>query len=308
MIAVGIDLGGSKIAAGRVDEGGLVGERVEIPTPKDPEALGRAPLRVVEGLIDGEVAAVGMGAAGLVRWPEGVLVWGPNVTGEEIRFRALLEEALGLAAWVDNDANVAGLAEARLGAGRGCRHMLMVTLGTGIGGALVIDGKIYRGASFAGEIGHMVVKPGGPTCSCGGRGCWEAMASGSALDRLAMRVKGEDPTGLVMELAAGAPPDGEHVTAAAARGDPFARSLVEELAEWVGLGLANLIAMLDPEMIVIGGGFGSVGDLLLDPARRAVSRLLMGAEHRRETPIVPARFGAEAGVIGAGLLALESIG
>lgn len=308
MIALGIDLGGTKIAAGMVDEEGLVGEPVEIPTPRDPAALSRAPLELVEGLVDGEVAAVGLGAAGLVRWPEGVLVWGPNVTGKAIPFRTLLEDGLGLPAWVDNDANVAGLAEARLGAGRGCRHMLMVTLGTGIGGALVIDGEIYRGASFAGEIGHMVVKPGGPACSCGGQGCWEAMASGSALDRLAMRVVDEDPDGLVMELAARRPPDGEHVTAAAARGDSFARSLVDELAEWVGLGLANLIAMLDPETIVIGGGVVTAGDLLLDPARQAVSRQLMGAEHRPETPIVPARYGAEAGMIGAGLLALESIG
>jgi glucokinase len=304
MTTIGIDLGGTKAAAGLVGDDGVIAERVEMPTPADPARLAEVPGELINRLMRPTVGALGLGVAGLIT-SGGTMEFGPNLTGRHIPFREQLVKAFGLPVAVENDATVAGLAEARLGAGRGFRHVLMVTLGTGIGGGIVVDGSLYRGRSFAGEIGHMVVDPDGPRCTCGLLGCWEQLASGTALDRMARQAVEEEPEGTIARLAAGGEPDGEQVTRAAQEWDPQALQIVERLADWLGLGLANLIAVLDPEVIVIGGGLGQVGELLLGPARPATRRALTGAAYRPETPILEAML-EDPGIIGAALLAREA--
>jgi glucokinase len=209
---------------------------------------------------------------------------------------------------VGNDANCAALAELRSGAARGAEEALVVTLGTGIGGGLIAGGRVRTGAhGFAGEIGHMVVDPSGPPCTCGGRGCWERYASGGGLGRLAREAAFAGSLHQAVVLAGGDPElvRGEHVTLAALAGDPGALAVVEELGWWVALGLSNLVAVCDPERIVLGGGVAEVGDLLLAPTRRAFATLLEGGRERPAISIVPAQLGERAGAVGAALLARE---
>ncbi len=196
------------------------------------------------------------------------------------------------------------LAEHRLGAAKGYRHVVMVTLGTGIGGGLVVDGRVQVGAhGFAGEIGHMVVDPAGPPCPCGRRGCWERYASGGGLGLLAREAALAGKLPGVVALSGGDPESvrGEDVTAAALSGDADARRVVEEVGWWVGFGLANLACVLDPECFVLGGGLVGAGDLLLHATRRAYAELVEGGSTRPETVIVPAVLGERAGAVGAAL-------
>ena len=258
-------------------------------------------------MLNPRVKAIGIGAAGLVKADEGVLVWGPNVEGREVRFREIFEEELGVPTVVDNDANLSGLAEVRLGAARGYRHVCMITLGTGIGGSWFVNGEPYRGRAFAGEIGHMAVDVGGPRCTCGQRGCWETFASGRRFDQMARDLVAARPDGLVAKLADGVAPEGRHLTQAAMEGDPDAVESLTEMAWWLGLGIAGLVAAFDPEVVVIGGGASRAGDLFLDEARKAFEDALGGADHREPTPIVCAALGEDAGVIGAGLYARECL-
>jgi glucokinase len=260
---------------------------------------------MARSLLDRNVGAIGVGVAGLVT-DSGVLEWGPNVAGEHVDFLSRLQRAFELPTLVDNDANLAGFAEARLGAGRGHRVVLMVTLGTGIGGGLTIDGEIYRGRGYAGEIGHMVVDVGGPRCSCGQRGCWETFASGRRLDQMARDAAAQRPTGRIAELAHGVTPTGRHLTSAAIDGDEQARMLLAEVGSWLGIGLSTLIAILDPDVIVIGGGVSQAGDALLDPTRSAIAESLEGYDVRTPTPVVAAAFGEDAALVGAGLAALRN--
>ena len=254
----------------------------------------------------GAVSAVGLGAPGLVD-RSGTLRYGPNLPGViDADFASLLHDGLGLPTVVDNDATCAAWAEHELGAGRGCNHAVLVTLGTGIGAGIVVKGQVLRGAhGFAGEPGHMVVDPSGPLCPCGRRGCWERYASGSGLGRLAREAAAARRCGRVLELAGGDPLDvkGEHVTAAAAGGDAEAREVLRQFGWWVALGLANLVNILDSEVLVIGGGLISAGELVLEPTRVAYRDLVLAADHRPEPPIVAAELGEHAGAIGAALLA-----
>ena len=266
------------------------------------------PLELAARLISPDVVAIGLGAAGLVRWPEGCLVWGPNVAGREIPFRDLLVSRFGLPTVVDNDANLAALAESRFGAARGYDHVLLVTLGTGIGGGIVIDGKIYRGQSFAGEVGHMTVDVGGPLCTCGQQGCWEAFASGRRLDQMARDEAAAEPAGLTARLAGQRAATGFHLTEAALQGDTHAGRALQEMGSWLGIGLANLVVILDPEIIVVGGGAARAGDLLLDPARRSLLEALEGAGFRSPIPLAAAVLVEDAGMVGAGLAAAELAG
>ncbi len=300
---IGIDIGGTKIAAARFDDDFEIHERATVPTPRLSADLADAAIGVARQVWARDVIAVGAGVAGLVRWPEGVLAWVPHVKGGQVDLRTLLGEALEVPAVVDHDANCAALAEYELGAGRGFDSLMMVTVGTGIGGGFIIDGEIYRGRSFAGEVGHMQLQLDGDLCPCGGRGCWETLASGSALSRLAREEVAAHPDGAVARLAAGSEPRGEHVTRAAADGDTVAQQLLEEVAAWLGTGLANLIAAFDPEAIVVGGGLGSLPDQIVAPARRVARSRLYAAEYRPTTPILPSEFGADAGIVGAGLIA-----
>lgn len=307
MHTIGIDLGGTTMSAGRVEASGRILERVADPRPSEPEDMAKAPIELAASLMTPEVAAVGLGAAGLVAWPEGRLVWGPNVVGEQIPFATLLADAFDVPVVVDNDANFAALAEVRVGVARGLEHVVMVTLGTGIGGGIVIGGEVYRGASFAGEVGHMVVDVGGPSCTCGQRGCWETFASGRRLDQMARDAAAEHPAGLIARLAGQDTPSGIHLTEAAIHGDAEALALMRETGTWLGVGIASLVAVLDPQLVVVGGGASRAGDALLEPARRSLASTLEGASHRTPTPIAAAALGEDAGLIGAGLAAFEAV-
>jgi glucokinase len=307
--AIGIDVGGTKIAAGVVAEDGRILERVRVPTPPDDEPAILAALHaVVDELLarDPRVEAIGVGAAGLVERPGGNARWAPHNTYRRLELRRLLHERTGLPTSVDNDANAAAWAEAHFGAGAVSDNLVLVNVGTGIGGGLVLDGRLYHGEhGFAGELGHLIVDPGGDRCACGNRGCLEAMASGSTLGRLGREAAAADPGGRLAALAGG--PDlvtGEVVFAAAAEGDKAALGLFEGVGHWLGVGIASLVTIFDPDLVVVGGGVAATGELLLAPARASFERYVHAREHRDLPPVVPARLGADAGLVGAATLAL----
>jgi glucokinase len=308
--AIGLDIGGTKIAGGVVDEtGGLLAEITErTPEESDADAVAPILLDIVERLRakHGDVAAVGVGAAGIVAWPEGRMIWAPNNAYQDWPVREQLEAATGLPAVVDNDANVATLAEARLGARR-YRELVLVTVGTGIGGGLVLGGQIYRGPTGRGaELGHIVLNPDGPECGCGNHGCFEAYASGTALTRMGREAADDDPAGLIARLGAEqGEVTGQTVTAAAGQGDAVARGLFERLGRWLGVGIASLANIFELEAVVVGGGLVETGDLMLEPARRAAREFAYAPRARVTVPILPATFGSDAGMVGAALLALE---
>lgn len=298
---IGIDVGGTKLLA-------VAGERdVRRPTPRGGgQPIVDAICEVVDVL--GGADAVGLGIAGLVD-RDGTLHMGPNLPGVVgYPFGATVADALGLPVAVDNDATTATWAELRLGAARGAREAVLVTLGTGIGGGHVHGGVLQRGANgFAGEPGHMVVDPRGPLCPCGRRGCWERFASGSGLGRLARDAAAAGRAGRVVELAGGDPEAvrGEHVTLAAQEGDRGALAVLREFGWWVALGIANLVNVLDPEVVVVGGGLAEAGELLLAPVRERFGELVLAPDQRPPVRIVAAELGERAGAIGAALLAEE---
>jgi len=308
--AIGLDIGGTKIAGGVVTAGGVVLERTRVPTPPADEA---ATLAAMVAVVDElrarhpRVAAVGVGAAGMVEWPRGRLRWAPHNAYRRLELRRLLHERTGLPTVVDNDARAAAWAEARFGAGAGSDDLVLVAVGTGIGGGLVLAGSIYRGSSGLGaEVGHMVVDPDGAACACGSRGCLEAMASGSALGRDGRAAAEADPGGRLATLAGGAERvTGETVFRAAQQGDPTARSLFEQTGFWLGVGLASLVTIFDPDVVVIGGGLATTGELLLAPARASLERYVFGRAHRDLPPVAPARLGSDAGLVGAATLAMR---
>ncbi len=302
--SVGIDIGGTKLLAVRVDEdGSVVPDTAQASPTSGPELIDEV-LAAAERLCRGRPASLGVGVPGLVD-PTDTVRFAPNlqgVTGTLLGDR--LREALpGAPVWIGNDATAACWAEHQLGAGAGHDEMIMVTLGTGVGGGIVSRGELLEGSNrYAGEFGHMVVDPNGPKCPCGKRGCWERFASGAGLGFLGreMAVAGEAPR--VVELA-GDPEAvrGEHVTTAAREGDGPATEIMARFAWWVALGLANLTNALDPEVIVLGGGLAAAGDVLLEPTRRAFVDLVEAPELRQMVRIVPAALGFQAGAIGAAL-------
>lgn len=308
MRTVGVDLGGTKCLAVAL-EGGTVVDECRVPTPVGVtallDALADVATAVGAGQGGGDVGGVGVGVPGLVD-RGGVLRFAPNLPGVvDLDIKAELEGRLGRPVRVDNDATCATWGERQVGAARGYDDVILVTLGTGIGGGIVAGGALLRGANgFAGEIGHMVVDPDGPECPCGQRGCWERFASGGGLGRLGQRAAAEGRATHVLALAGGDPARvrGEHVTAAAANGDVEAHAVLADLGWWVALGLANLANAFDPRAFVLGGGLVEAGELLLGPVRTAFAGLLTGASHRPGIAIVPATLGEHAGAIGAACL------
>ena len=300
MATIGIDIGGSKAAGVRVEDSAVAARVFGNVYQGD---LVTSIVGTVRELWTGDVDAVGVGLAGLVLWPEGVFAWGPHLEWKDVPVRAALEDELGVRVVVDNDANMSAFGELHSGAGVGFDDFLMVTLGTGIGGGIVIGGEVYRGDSFAGEFGHMVVDSGLLLCDCGKRGCWETVASGPALVRLAREVVALNPEGSLASRLGDAPISGDDVTAAADAGDEVARGLVAQVGAELGRGLGRLVAIFDPELIVVGGGLGSVGDSLLGPARRVAAEGLHGGSHRLLPPILVAGLGPDAGAIGAAAMA-----
>jgi glucokinase len=319
VIVAGLDLGGTKVL-GRAFDPAVPADavaEVRIDTPRGATAIVDALVDAVERLrtqlagprAPATIDAVGVGAAGLVDL-EGVLRVGPNLPGViDLALAAQLRARLPVPVVVDNDATAATYGELRAGAAVGARDVVLVTLGTGIGGGLVLDGEVRRGAAgFAGEPGHMVVDPNGPPCPCGRRGCWERLASGSGLGRLGRDAAEAGQAARVVALAGGDPQAvrGEHVSAAALEGDPDALEVLRRFAWWVALGVANLVDILDPELVVIGGGLVEVGDALVVPVREAFRSLVLAPGHRPPVRIEPAQLGAAAGAIGAGLLAADA--
>ena len=308
MPTVGVDVGGTKCLGVLLDDRGAIEREHRIPTPQTGSgpALVEAVEEVARELQAGEPLSVGIGVPGLVD-REGVLRFAPNIRGVvELPLKAELTQKLGVAVSVDNDATCAAWGERAVGAARGRDHVILVTLGTGVGGGIVIDGRLVRGANgFAGEIGHMVVAANGLPCPCGKRGCWERYASGSGLGRLARDAAHAGQIPRVISLAGGDPEAvrGEHVTQAAADGDPAALAVMTQFAWWVALGLANLANVFDTQCFVLGGGLVEAGAVLLDPVRAAYVDLVEGAEHRPDVDIVPATLGERAGALGAALLA-----
>jgi glucokinase len=301
-MTIGIDLGGTKLLVVRLEDGEVV-ERQLFSTPGE-DMIGSA-IAAIRELWTDDVTAVGAGIAGLVRYPEGVFVWGPHVPGSNVPVRQELESEFGVPAIVDNDANGAAWAEFQLGAAKDRSDVLLVTLGTGIGGAIVADGQIYRGSSFAGEWGHMLYQANGLQCECGKRGCWETVASGPALARLGREFIALNPDGQLARVLRDGDFTAETITSAADGGDETARGLVSQVGAALGQGLCSLIAVFDPELIVVGGGLGSVGESLLGPARRVAADALHGGSHRPLPPIVVAELGPEAGAVGVALLASQ---
>ena len=308
MLTVGVDLGGTKCLGVVVDERGAVVDELRVPTPRGSEAIADVLGDVAAELMArrAEVVGVGVGVPGLVD-ASGALRFAPNLPGvTELPLAVPLAERLGVPVVVENDASCAGWGEREAGAGKGRDHVVLVTLGTGIGGGIILGGRLFRGHNgFAGEIGHMVVDPHGPPCVCGQRGCWERFASGSGLGRLAREAAVGGRADRIVSLAGGDPEDvkGEHVTAAAGEGDEEALAVMRDFGWWVALGLANLANAFDPELFVLGGGLVEAGEVLLSPVRSAFAELLDGADHRPDVGIVAAELGEHAGAIGAALLA-----
>lgn len=333
-IAIGVDVGGTKMLAVSLDADGTVLDEARRATPAGSEALVTGVADLVEALearaptgapaagppaaggADGSArpaaarAAVGLGVPGLVD-RQGRVQFSPNLPGVvRAPVRELLSARLDRPVAVENDATAAAWAEARLGAAAGAQHALVVTLGTGIGGGIVTGGHLMVGRNgFAGEIGHMVVDPHGPPCPCGQRGCWERYASGSGLGRLARDAAQAGRAGAVVALAGGDPEAvrGEHVTAAAAAGDEGALEIIRTFSWWLAVGVANLVAAFDPEVVVLGGGMIASADLLLGPAREALGHLVEGGtRYRPEVALVGAQLGERAGAIGAALLGRDA--
>lgn len=289
MSAVGVDVGGTFVKAVRLDSNREIVSRTRRPTPADPSEIIGAVASVATEL--GAGLPLGLGLAGLVDHEAGQLVWAPHLPGTAVDFRRPLMEKLGVPVTVDNDANMAALAEHRLGAGKGAEHMLMITLGTGIGMGAVLGGQVYRGRGHAGEVGHITIDTNGDQCACGRRGCWETKVSGTSFGADARELLGPEAKA-------------EDLVEAALGGDEKAIARITEAGEWLAVGIETLVLALDPDVIVVGGAAAGAGDLLLDPVRRRLS-VTEGAGHRPLAKMVPSALGQEAGAIGAAVAALE---
>ncbi len=311
---VGIDIGGTKVMAGVVDADGVILEKVLAETPDRSKSAKVVEDTIVEIVLDlserHDVHAVGIGAAGWVDADRSRVLFAPHLSWRDEPLRDRLSERLLVPVMVDNDANTAAWAEWRFGAGRGQPDLVMITLGTGIGGAILEDGQVKRGRyGVAGEFGHMQVVPGGHRCPCGNRGCWEQYSSGNALVREARELAAaESPVayglidrvgGQIGEIT------GPMITELARGGDAMCVELFQDIGQWLGVGIANLAAALDPSCFVIGGGVSAADELLIAPARDAFRRTLTGRGYRPEARIVKAELGPEAGMVGAADLARQ---
>lgn len=309
---IGIDAGGTKLLGGVVDEELVVHHRVR------RQWRGADRQETLDIIVDAvsevraaapDVAAVGFGLPALVEAATGVSAWSNHLPIDDVPFRDLMSERLGLPVAVDNDANVAALAEHRHGAARGVRDAVLLALGTGIGGGLLLGGELYRGArGFGGELGHIVVDHDGEDCpgKCPGRGCLEVLASGNAIGRAGEAIAAERPeSALGRRAAAGGEISGGLVTEMAHDGDEESREVLARLGAQLGAGLTGLVNTFDPEVVVIGGGAVAAGELLLAPARAVVAARALPPIAER-VRIVPAHFGDESGMLGAALIALEA--
>jgi glucokinase len=309
-LAIGVDVGGTKVAAGVVDPEGKIVEKVKRLTPAaSPAATEQVIVEVVTELRDRyPVDSVGIGAAGFVDETRSTVLFAPNLAWRDEPVKKQVEDRLGCTVLVENDANAAAWAEARFGAARGHDDVLLIAVGTGIGAGLMLSGRLYRGRwGVAGEPGHYRVVPDGRLCGCGNRGCWEQYVSGNALVAEAREFARRSPGAAVrlLQLSGGSAEgiDGPIVTRAALEGDAVALRCFEIIGHWLGTGLADLAAILDPGCFVIGGGVSEAGHLLIGPARAAFRAGLTGGSYRPLAELRTALLGADAGLIGAADLA-----
>jgi glucokinase len=304
---IGLDVGGTKVLGVRIDsDGQIVGEQRADSPHAGVDALAATCAELISALTSAD-EPVGVGVAGLVD-KQGRVTYSPNLIHlRQAPVRDAVANLIGRRVIVDNDANAATLAEVTYGAARGARHAILVTLGTGIGGGIVLDGRVYRGAhNFAAEFGHFTVDARGPMCACGERGHWEAIASGEALGRMARDLIARGSGAAIVAVAGDrSAVTGVHVGQAAARGDGDSLGLLAEYADNVALGLAALANLFDPECIVISGGLVELGVLLFGPLHDAFRRHVEGLDYRPPIPIVPAELGERAGAVGAAILARE---
>jgi glucokinase len=306
--AIGIDIGGTKIAGAVVSENGeIVTEERVATVAANSEAIVDAVVAMIERLSIGQaIVAAGVAAPGFIDVQQSTVYYTPNITWRNEPLRDRLLQRLNLDITIDNDANAAGWAEFRFGAGRNVRDMTMLTIGTGVGGAIVSDGRLFRGGFGAGaELGHLRVVPDGLPCGCGARGCIEQYGSGRALLRMANEIADVGGIGLVLAEARREKGtlDGAIVGGLIAEGDPGALHALEELGHWLGQACASLSAVLDPELFVFGGGVAEAGDLLLDPVREAYRQHLPARGYHPEPEFVIAELVNNAGVVGAADLA-----
>jgi glucokinase len=311
---IGVDVGGTKLLAGAVDSGMRVHHRAQRTVARLEQSVLLETIvdavKEARAAADGEVAAVGFGIPALIDQRGGTAVIAVNLELADLPFRDVMAERLGLPVFVDNDANVAALAEHRAGAARGAQEAVVLTIGTGIGGGLILRGELYRGSIGSGaELGHMVIDMDGPRCqgNCPNRGCVEALASGTALAREARYVAERDPdSSLGRALAAGRELAGPLVTELAHDGDPAAIGVITLIGERLGVAITSYVNIFNPEVVVIGGGVIAAGELLLGPARAIVAERALPPS-RDVVQIVPARFGVEAGMVGAAALAFDGL-
>lgn len=313
MLTIGVDIGGTKVAAGLVDHDGQILDKVKYPTPaNDPRELAEVVAKAVEELRAREpedaVSAVGVGVAGFVDEDRATVQVAVNLGLRDEPLKERVQQRVELPVVIENDANAAAWAEARFGAGRGSDHIVCVTLGTGIGGGLVLGGDLHRGRyGVAAEVGHYRMVPHGRRCACGNHGCWEQYASGRALVAEGQDLARTNPQRAerMLKLAEGSVEGigGEVITQAAVEGDKAALECFRVVGEWAGLGLADLAAILDPECFVLGGGVSDAGDIILDPVRTSFARHVTGRPGRRLAEVRVAELGGEAGIVGAGDLA-----
>lgn len=309
---IGVDLGGTRLRAVRIDTAGHVSLHRSVATAATggPEEV----ISQIESLVKqvigtasrAEILGIGVGSPGPLDPFEGVVLHAPTLQGwVNVPLRAILQERTGLPVIINNDANAAALGEWYFGSGQGCQDFVYVTVSTGIGGGIIANGQLLLGRKgMAGEVGHMQIQPDGPVCSCGNTGCWESLASGTALARFAAQALQRESRSLLHDRATSEPLTGEHVVAAAAQGDEVAQALLRREGEFLGMGLVNLLHLFSPERITLGGGVAQ-GMVWLEPhIRRIIAARAMPSY--RDVPIQYAQLGDQAGVIGAATLLFAS--
>ncbi|MER5477974.1 ROK family glucokinase [Streptomyces sp. NPDC002734] len=310
-LTIGVDIGGTKIAAGVVDEDGNILSTFKVPTPDTAEAIVDAIASAVDGARAGhQIVGVGIGAAGYVDRQRATVYFAPNIDWRQEPLKAKVEARVDLPVVVENDANAAAWGEYRFGAGRDNHNVICITLGTGLGGGIIIGDKLRRGHfGVAAEFGHMRMVPDGLQCGCGKQGCWEQYASGRALVRYAKQRALATPGNaeLLLALGDGTPEgiEGKHISTAARQGDRVSVDSYRELARWVGAGLADLASLFDPEAFIIGGGLSDEGELLMEPVRKSYRRWLVGGTWRPVAEVNAATLGGKAGLVGAADLARQ---
>ncbi|MGH3325510.1 MAG: ROK family glucokinase [Streptomyces sp.] len=310
-LTIGVDIGGTKIAAGVVDEHGTILKTSTVPTPPTADAVIDAIADAVrDASAEYEVDAVGIGAPGYVDDKRATVLFTPNLTWRHEALKDKVEQRIDLPVVIENDANAAAWGEYKFGVGTGHEDVVCITIGTGLGGGVIIGGKLHRGRfGVAAEFGHIRMVPDGLLCGCGNQGCWEQYASGSALVRYARQRATATPenAAILLGLGDGTPEgvEGKHISEAARQGDPVAIDSFRELARWAGSGLADLASLFDPGAFIVGGGVSDEGDLVLDPIRKSYRRWLVGSRWRPHAEVLAAQLGSKAGMVGVADLARQ---